>query len=188
MQITSTAVRKVREMGDKNQPEGYGLRVIVDVGGPEGFFYDLDFETQSRADDIVTVADGLTVYVDAKSHDRFKDGTIDYVETTDFAGFHFDNPNKPAGPGDASALSERIQWVLDTEINPAVAGHGGNVSLVEVQDNNVFLRFGGGCHGCSASAATLKHGIEERLRAKFPDLGEIVDATDHSTGANPYFA
>ena len=61
MHITSAAVRKVREMGEKHQPEGYGLRVIVDVGGPDGFFYDLDFEVEGKSDDQVMVADGLTV-------------------------------------------------------------------------------------------------------------------------------
>lgn len=188
MQITSAAVRKVREMGDKQQPEGYGLRIIVDVGGPEGFFYDLDFETEARAGDEVLVADGLTVYVDAKSWERFKDGTVDYVESPDFSGFHFENPNAPAGPGDSAGLAERVQWVLDTEINPAVASHGGTVELVEVQDNNVLVRFGGGCHGCASSSATLKMGIETRLREKFPEIGEIIDVTDHSTGANPYYS
>jgi iron-sulfur cluster assembly accessory protein len=101
MQITSAAVKKVREMGDKQQPEGYGLRVIVDVGGPDGFFYDLDFETKPGEGDQVVIADGLTVYVDAKSFERFKEGTIDYVETADFSGFHFDNP-QAAGPGAAT--------------------------------------------------------------------------------------
>lgn len=188
MQITSAAVKKVREMGDKQQPEGYGLRVIVDVGGPDGFFYDLDFETKAGEGDQVVVADGLTVYIDAKSYERFKEGTIDYVETADFSGFHFDNP-QAAGPGAEAPLAERVQWIIDTEINPSVAAHGGFVQLVEVQDNNdVLLRFGGGCHGCSSSSATLKYGIETRLREKFPDIGEIVDATDHSTGVNPYFS
>jgi len=187
MQITSAAVRKVREMGDKQQPEGYGLRIIVDVGGPEGYFYDLDFETQQKPDDTVMVADGLTVYIDQKSFDRFSDGTVDYVETNDFSGFHFDNPNKNTGPAEDAPLTERVQWILDSEINPGVASHGGNVALVEVQENNVFLRFGGGCQGCSSSSATLKQGIEVRLREKFPEIGEIVDVTDHSTGENPYY-
>lgn len=187
MEITSTAVKKVREMGDKHQPEGYGLRIIVDVGGPEGFFYDLDFETQPKPDDQVIVADGLTVYVDQKSWERFKTGTVDYVETADFSGFHFENPDAPTGPKADATLFERVQWVLDTEINPAVASHGGNVTLVEVQDQNVLVRFGGGCQGCSSSSATLKQGIEVRLREKFPELGEIIDVTDHAVGENPYY-
>lgn len=187
MHITSAAVRKVREMGDKQQPEGYGLRVIVDVGGPDGYFYDLDFETAPKPDDQIMVADGLTVYIDDKSYGRFKDGTIDYMETADFSGFHFDNPQS-AGPAADAPLMERVQWVIDTEINPSVASHGGVVNLVEVQDGNVMLRFGGGCHGCSSSSATLKFGIETRLKEKFPDIVEIIDVTDHSTGENPYFS
>lgn len=187
MQITSAAVRKVREMGDKQQPAGYGLRVIVDVGGPDGFFYDLDFETEKRDDDETLVADGLTVYIDQKSMERFREGTIDYVETADFSGFHFDNPNA-TGPSADAPLHDRVQWVIDTEINPGLAGHGGVCELVETVDTNVHLRFGGGCHGCSASSATLKFGIETKLREKFPDIGEIIDVTDHSTGANPFYS
>jgi len=176
MEITSTAVRKVREMGDKHQPEGYALRIIVDVGGPEGFFYDLDFETQQKPEDHVMVADGLTVYVDENSWARFQNGIVDYVDTPEFSGFHFENPDQPTGPTAGAPLSERVQWVLDTEINPAVAAHGGNVSLVEVKDFNVLLRFGGGCQGCSSSSATLKRGIETSLREKFPEIGEIIVA------------
>ena len=187
MHITSTAVKKVREMGDKQPPEGYGLRIIVDLGGPEGYYYDLDFETAARPDDITMVADGLTVYIDAKSNERFKNGTVDYVESPEFSGFHFDNPDKVSGPSDEASLAERVQWILDTEINPGVAAHGGVVTLVEVKDNDVHLKFGGGCHGCSSSSATLKHGIEVRLREKFPNLGEILDVTDHTSGVNPYY-
>ena len=187
MHITTAAVRKVREMGDKQQPEGYGLRVIVDVGGPDGFFYDLDFETAPKPDDQTLVTEGLSIYVDEKSYARFKDGTIDYVETAEFSGFHFDNPNT-AGPADDAPLLERVQWIIDAEINPSVASHGGVVTLVEAQDGKVMLRFGGGCHGCSSSSQTLKFGIETRLKEKFPEITEIVDVTDHSTGENPYFS
>ena len=109
------------------------------------------------------------------------------METTDFSGFHFDNPTA-AGPADSASLMERVQWVIDSEINPSVASHGGVVTLVEVQDGNVMLRFGGGCHGCSSSSATLKFGIETRLKEKFPDIKEIIDVTDHSTGETPYYS
>jgi Fe/S biogenesis protein NfuA len=187
MQVTSKAVQKIRELGEKQQPEGFGLRVIVELGGAEGFYYDLDFETAAKPDDQVFEADGLKVYVDKASWERFGEGTIDYVESPEFSGFHFDNPNKPTGPADDAPLATRVQWVLDTEINPGVAGHGGQVQLVDIQDGNVLVRFGGGCHGCSASSATLKYGVEQRLKDKFPEIGEVIDVTDHATGSNPYY-
>lgn len=174
-------------MGDKQQPAGYGLRVIVDVGGPDRFFYDPDFETAGKDYDQVMVADGLIVYIDQKSYERFREGTIDYVETADFSGFHFDNPHT-TGPGACTPLLERVQWVIDTEINPELAGHGGAVELAEKQDNNCSLRLGGGCHGCSAGSANLKVGIEAKLREKFPDIREIINVTDHAAGVNPIYA
>ena len=84
-------------------------------------------------------------------------------------------------------LREKIQKVVDELINPGVAQHGGHVALIDVQGNQVVLQFSGGCHGCASSIATLKVGIEATLKEEVsPDL-EVVDATDHSTGENPYY-
>ena len=84
-------------------------------------------------------------------------------------------------------LREKIQKVVDELINPGVAQHGGHVELIDVKDNQVVLQFSGGCHGCASSMATLKVGIEATLKEEVsPDL-EVVDATDHSTGENPYY-
>ncbi len=84
-------------------------------------------------------------------------------------------------------LKQKVQKVIDELINPGVAQHGGHVALVDVKDNKVILQFSGGCHGCASSMMTLKMGIETTLKEEVsPDL-EVVDATDHSTGTNPYF-
>ncbi|MCG8583083.1 MAG: NifU family protein [Pirellulales bacterium] len=85
-------------------------------------------------------------------------------------------------------LRERVEAVLKTEINPAVASHGGVVDLINVEGNRVFLRMGGGCQGCGQAAATLKFGVEQAIRAAVPEVGDIIDATDHAAGANPYYA
>ncbi|MGD8414879.1 MAG: NifU family protein, partial [Candidatus Latescibacterota bacterium] len=77
--------------------------------------------------------------------------------------------------------------ILDDLINPAVASHGGFVNLVGVNDNNVVLEFGGGCHGCGMANVTLKYGVERTIREHIPGVGEILDTTDHATGANPYY-
>jgi Fe-S cluster biogenesis protein NfuA len=85
-----------------------------------------------------------------------------------------------------------LKWaigdLLEREINPAVAQHGGFVELIDVKRNNVYLRLGGGCQGCGAADVTLKQGIEKAIRSLAPAVGEILDTTDHAAGRNPYYA
>ena len=82
----------------------------------------------------------------------------------------------------------RVQQVLDTIINPAVASHGGVVKLLDVSNNTVFLEFGGGCQGCGMVSVTLKYGVERTIRDEVPEVGAIMDTTDHAAGRNPYYA
>jgi Fe/S biogenesis protein NfuA len=84
-------------------------------------------------------------------------------------------------------LKTRVQALIDSMINPAVAGHGGFVELVDVQDNRVYLQMGGGCQGCGAADVTLKQGIERLIKEEIPEVAEVLDATDHSAGSNPYY-
>jgi Fe/S biogenesis protein NfuA len=85
-------------------------------------------------------------------------------------------------------LRSKLQDLIDTMINPAVAGHGGFVELVDVQDNRVYLAMGGGCQGCGAADVTLKSGIERLIKEEIPEITEVLDATDHSAGTNPYYS
>lgn len=88
----------------------------------------------------------------------------------------------------ADELRRRVQQVLDGVINPAVAAHGGVVNLLDVSNNTVFLEFGGGCQGCGMVSVTLKYGVERTIREEVPEVGEILDTTDHASGRNPYYA
>jgi len=88
----------------------------------------------------------------------------------------------------AESLRERVQDVIDTAINPAVAAHGGVVNLLDVKNNTVFLEFGGGCQGCGMVSVTLKYGVERIIRERIPEVGQILDTTDHAAGDNPYYA
>jgi Fe-S cluster biogenesis protein NfuA len=85
-----------------------------------------------------------------------------------------------------------LKWaigdLLEREINPAVASHGGYVELIDVRRNNVYIRLGGGCQGCGAADVTLKQGIEKAIRDLVPRVGEILDTTDHAAGRNPYYS
>lgn len=87
----------------------------------------------------------------------------------------------------AQELRTRVQEVLDREVNPMVASHGGSVELIDVRENNLYIRMGGGCQGCGMAAATLKQGVESSIREKVPQVGDILDVTDHGAGRNPYF-
>ncbi len=88
----------------------------------------------------------------------------------------------------AEEIRSRIEEILDNDINPAVASHGGVVRLVEVRNNDVFIQMGGGCQGCSSANQTLKQGVEVAIRNAIPGVGAILDTTDHAAGRNPYYA
>ena len=89
---------------------------------------------------------------------------------------------------ESDRIRNRVADLIATEINPAVASHGGFVSLIDVRGNTVYLELGGGCQGCGMAQLTLKQGIERAIREKVPGVGEILDTTDHAAGTNPYFA
>ena len=81
----------------------------------------------------------------------------------------------------------QVQDVLNTDINPQVASHGGVIKLIDVKDNQVYIQMGGGCQGCGQADVTLKFGIENAIRAAVPGVGDILDVTDHASGRNPYY-
>ena len=89
---------------------------------------------------------------------------------------------------DPDTIKKRVQSVLDQEINPAVAAHGGWVELIDVKNNEVFIRMGGGCQGCGMADVTLKQGVEKSIRQAIPEVGAIMDTTDHGSGRNPYYS
>ena len=89
---------------------------------------------------------------------------------------------------DPEEIKKKVQGVLDGEINPAVAAHGGWVELIDVKKNEVFIKMGGGCQGCGMADVTLKQGVEKSIRQAVPQIGAIMDTTDHATGRNPYYA
>lgn len=85
-------------------------------------------------------------------------------------------------------MRHQIQKLLDDEVNPMVAQHGGAIELVDYANRTAFIRMSGGCQGCASSAATLKNGVEEAIFRAFPRVRAVVDVTDHDSGANPYYA
>lgn len=90
-------------------------------------------------------------------------------------------------PLDDKDVKDRVQKILDEMINPAIASHGGFVDLLDVKENLVYLRLGGGCQGCGMVNVTLKQGIEATLKEEIPQIAGVIDQTDHAGGTNPYY-
>lgn len=84
-------------------------------------------------------------------------------------------------------MEEAIAELLEEQINPALASHGGFVRLVKIEGRDVHVEMGGGCQGCAASKATLKYGVENAIRRVAPQVRQIIDVTDHAAGTNPYY-
>ena len=183
--VTSAARTKIVVLLALQGRAGLMLRAAVAGRGPGGFQYRLGFvgDEERRADDQATDAGGFTLLVDADSVPNLDGASIDYVDGPQGSGFKIDNPN----PLWRDEAARAVQAVLDQDINPAVAAHGGWVTLLEVKDNVAYIQLGGGCQGCGMVDVTLKQGIEVRIREAVPAIREIIDSTDHAGGKNPYY-
>jgi len=83
-------------------------------------------------------------------------------------------------------MIRQVEAILDEQVRPALAAHGGNIEVVDIDNNKLFIKLQGGCQGCSSSSATVKDGIQRLIKQKFPEIEEVVDLTDHDSGENPF--
>ncbi|HZK16505.1 MAG TPA: NifU family protein [Solirubrobacterales bacterium] len=91
-------------------------------------------------------------------------------------------------PADLSGdVAQRVIQVIDRQVNPAIAAHGGHAELVAVEEDTAYLRLGGGCQGCGMATVTLGQGIEVAITEGVAEIARVVDVTDHAVGTNPYF-
>ena len=186
--ITDLARKKIVDLIDKSPNPVKGLRIGATSVSPLKVDYRMAFigEGQEHGDDAVIPFDGFDVYVESASGDNVREATVDYVEGLMGSGFKIERPrNLPEGVD--GTLLDRVQHVLDDKINPAVSGHGGRVSLIDLKEKTVFLQLEGGCQGCGMADVTLKQGIEVMIKESVPEIEEIYDVTDHANGKNPYY-
>lgn len=189
--LTESAQRHFRRLIEQQGIAGLGVRIqAVHPGTPKA---DCRLEFCEASDlsggEWTLACDGFTLHVDAPSVPYLENAEVDF--TTDATGGQLivRAPNLKGSPPPADAdLAERVRYVLETEVNPQIAAHGGSATLVEIAaDKSVILRLGGGCHGCGMADVTLKQGIERTLRKHFPEISAVRDATDHASGHNPYY-
>ncbi len=191
--FTDKARDMVTSFMDVEEDGLQALRIAVE-GSPFAPNYELTLvEAEARsASDVEVDAGAFTVLVDEASVKRLDGARVDFVETVQESGFQITpDPDAvkdamdEAGPG--GALAERVTEVLDTEINPAIAAHGGVINLVDVQGTEIFIEMAGGCQGCAMSRMTLRQGVERMVSQSVPEVTAIHDVTDHASGDNPYF-
>jgi len=173
------------------ESEPLAVRIEVLDSSPLAPQYDLALieESEKETGDQIYEQGGFEVVVPRSSVDLLEGATVDWVESMQGSGFKVENPNiVPIGEGLAEGpLADRVKQVIDMQVNPAIASHGGSVTLVEVRDEVVYLEMMGGCQGCGMAAVTLAQGIRRIIMENVPDVKDIVDVTNHDAGVNPYY-
>lgn len=192
LEISSEAVEAILGMR-ANEPDADELALTVAITGVRDlqFVYELTFIPLTDADDedVLQQFGDLPVVTRADSARRLEGATI----TVRDGGLAIDNSNSPSpqiAPAQGTTegpVADRVRAVLENQINPAIAAHGGFAELVSVEDNTAFLRMGGGCQGCSIAQVTLTQGIEVAIKDAVSEINHVVDVTDHAAGTNPYY-
>jgi Fe/S biogenesis protein NfuA len=184
--VTDAAREKIHEIMEMQGITGRGaIRVGIAGRGPAGFNYTMSLEEDAvpAAGEVVQEDDNFKVLIDGDSVEKLRGASVDFVGQLVGGGFKIDNPNSVWD----DPLAAEIQKLLDSDINPGVASHGGFVELLDVKDSKVFVKMGGGCQGCGMASVTLKQGVEVMIKERFPQIESVVDSTDHAGGNNPYY-
>jgi len=201
LRLTAAALAEILELkAGEAAPESLALCVEVSGTHEDAYTYDMYFQAAADATpgDWVETEQGLTLVVPGPSIDRLRGSVLDLSQDSDGSGMVIRNPNRPpperrspvmtGPPPDLTGdVAQRVLQILDYEINPAIAAHGGRADLVAVEEDTAYLRLSGGCAGCGMAAVTLSQGIEVAIRESVPEIVNIVDVTDHASGTNPYY-
>jgi len=200
--VTPEARATVLEvLANESDPDTLALWLEVSGEANGAYTYDMYFQAivDAGAGDVVQPDDELPVVVPSASVGRLQGASLDFVtDASGEGGLVIVNPNTPPAPTLAGLASipeidlsdpfaQRVVAVLEEQVNPSIASHGGRADLVAVEGSSVYLRLSGGCQGCGMAKATLSQGIEVILREAIPEIANVVDVTDHADGANPYY-
>jgi Fe/S biogenesis protein NfuA len=183
--VTPAAKAKIEAVRVKSGHPDACLRIAI-VGRRGGqFVYELDLVATEDAlpTDLRIETPDLGLLIEPGGAANLEGAVIDLDPSALGGALRIDNPNE----GWHDPVAARIQEVLDRQINPSVAAHGGFVDLLEVRGPAAYVQLGGGCQGCAQVDVTLRQGIEVAIKAAVPQITEVIDVTDHAAGTNPYF-
>ncbi|MFZ9887550.1 MAG: Grx4 family monothiol glutaredoxin [Myxococcota bacterium] len=185
-EVTADALAQFRAAVEEEGDGDHAIKVGARRMGAKKADYELGIiKVEEKGEtDFVIERDGLCYFVDENSARTLDGATIDFVSADGGSGFKFSNARLEAGWTDERAI--QLQDLLEKEINPGVAAHGGYVELLDLIGDIAYVLMGGGCQGCGMAAVTLQQGIQERVAKAMPGL-RLIDTTDHAAGANPYY-
>ncbi len=188
--ISENAQAHFRKLLEK-QVENTNIRVFVMNPGTPNAECGVSYcpPDAVEAEDVRLPFSGFDAIIDPNSAPFLEDAVIDFVSDQMGSQLTLKAPNaKMRKVEDDAPLAERVEYILQSEINPSLAAHGGKVTLVDLTDGIAVLQFGGGCNGCSMVDVTLKEGIEKQLLQLFPDeLKGVKDATEHARGEHSFY-
>ncbi|MDO4699120.1 MAG: Fe-S biogenesis protein NfuA [Moraxella sp.] len=192
--ITESAQTYLADLLAKQDVEGIGVRIFVEHAGTPRAECCMSYcqPDEVNEDDLQIHYPAFVAHLDVPSIPYLHDAVIDYNKDRFGGQLTFRAPNsKVPQVGKNASIEERINYVLQAEINPQLASHGGHVDLLEVIADDAgkiaVLKFGGGCQGCSAVDVTLRQGVEVQLKQQIPELTQVIDETDHTYTANAYY-
>jgi Fe/S biogenesis protein NfuA len=196
VEITPPALEQIMALRDQETLDDLHLGLRISGVGPNGFIYETAFlrAADIGGDDHVEQHEDLPVAIPADSLDNLRGAVLDLAGDPATPGLVLRNPNAATPPiteGEVEldgSIEERVQQLIELYINPAIASHGGFVTLSEVDGDRALVELGGGCQGCGLAAMTLRQGIESSIKHHVPEIVEVVDVTDHAAGENPFFA
>ncbi|GAB3333714.1 NfuA family Fe-S biogenesis protein [Marilutibacter aestuarii] len=192
IQISESAQSHFRKLIEREALPGLGVRLSAVRPGTPSADVRLEFAEPGdlAGDEWAVDCEGFTLWLDSASTQYLDGAEIDFETRATGGQLQIRAPRiKGEAPDGSASLVERVRWIVEQEINPQLAQHRGHVEVQEVTaDGVVYLRFGGGCHGCGMADVTLKQGIETTLLSKVPGVTAVRDATDHDTGTAPYIS
>jgi Fe/S biogenesis protein NfuA len=177
---------------DQNGDDPLALRIQVSGGSPIAPAFELTLvdRTERDPEDLALDAGGFTVLVDPSSAERLDGATVDFVERLNESGFEITPAatEAPARKPPEGPLADKVSAILEDQVNPQIASHGGRIELGGVEGTEIYMEMTGGCQGCAMSRMTLRQGVERTIRQALPEVTAIHDVTDHAAGENPYFS
>ena len=181
---TDAALTRIEQVRvNRKQPQA-GLRIAITGRENGAFVYDMQLVAsgeERQGDMIVEATTGLSIHMPLASAPYLDGITLD--ADLPMGAVRVENPN----PLWLDPVAEAVQRLLDDEINPSVASHGGHIDLLDVAEGVAFIHMGGGCQGCGMAEVTLGQGVRAAILDAFPEIREVRDTTDHAQGANPYY-